>query len=79
MGAFRLGEHPTRGNDVRLSSIKRFLGLEAPIVIMCELPEPRHPDFRSLMYVGLSRARAHLVILGTDPNLETAAAAVAAP
>lgn len=31
---------------------------------MCELPEPSHPDFQSLMYVGLSRARAHLVIVG---------------
>jgi hypothetical protein len=68
VGAFRLNESPSRRNDVRLSSIKRFLGLEARVVVLCELPEPLHPDFRSLMYVGLSRARALLVILG-DPKL----------
>jgi hypothetical protein len=64
IGAFRLDESPTRPNDIRLSSVKRFLGLESQIVILCELPEPSHPEFRSLMYVGLSRARAHLVIVG---------------
>jgi hypothetical protein len=66
VGAFRLGESPTRPNDVRLSSIKRFLGLEAKVVVLCELPEPAHPDFRGLMYVGLSRARAHLVVMGQE-------------
>jgi UvrD-like helicase C-terminal domain/Uncharacterized conserved protein (DUF2075) len=63
VGAFRLSEHPSRPNDVRLSSIKRFLGLEAKIVLLCEVPEPTHPEFQSLMYVGLSRARAHLVVV----------------
>ncbi|MDQ3672728.1 MAG: ATP-dependent helicase [Actinomycetota bacterium] len=64
VGSFRLVESPAGVNDVRLSSIKRFLGLESQIVVMCELPEPTHPEFRSHMYVGFSRARAHLVIVG---------------
>lgn len=64
IGAFRVNEAPTRPTDVRLSSIKRFLGLEAQVVIVCELPDVEHPDYRSLMYVGLSRARSLLVVLG---------------
>ena len=63
VGAFRLSAVPSRRNDIRLSSIKRFLGLEAQVVVLCELPQPSHPEFQSLMYVGLSRARAHLVVL----------------
>ena len=68
VGAFRLGASPTRGNDIRLSSIKRFLGLEAKVVVLCELPPSTHPDFRSLMYVGLSRARAHLVVIRPEDD-----------
>jgi hypothetical protein len=68
VGAFRLTELPTRRNDVRLSSIKRFLGLEAKVVVICELPSHDHPDFNSLMYVGLSRARALLVVMQPTPN-----------
>jgi hypothetical protein len=64
VGSYRLVEAPSGPNDVRLSSIKRFLGLESQIVVMCELPDTTHPEFRSHMYVGLSRARAHLVIIG---------------
>jgi hypothetical protein len=63
VGMFRVNPAPSRPNDIKLSNIKRFLGLEAKIVILCELPEATHPDFRSLMYVGLSRARAHLVVM----------------
>jgi hypothetical protein len=68
VGSYRLVETIHGPNDVRLSSIKRFLGLESQIVVMCELPEPTHPEFRSHMYVGLSRARAHLVVFGDDDN-----------
>jgi hypothetical protein len=63
VGAFRLNEHPTRPSDVRLSSIRRFLGLEARVIVLCELPSSDHPDFTGLMYVGLSRARSHLVVI----------------
>jgi superfamily I DNA/RNA helicase len=64
VGQFRLVEAPARPNDIRLSSVRRFLGLEAKIVVALELPRSDHPDFRSLMYVAFSRARAHLVVLG---------------
>jgi UvrD-like helicase C-terminal domain len=46
-----------------VSSIKRLLGLEAKVVVLCELPHSDRPDFQSLVYVGLSRARAHLVVI----------------
>jgi hypothetical protein len=64
VGQFRLVDAPVRPNDIRLFSVRRFLGLEAKIVVAVELPDPDHPDFRSLMYVAFSRARAHLVVLG---------------
>jgi hypothetical protein len=62
VGAFNLTETPVGPNDVRLSSIRRFLGLEAQVVVLCELPPRNDPDYRGVMYVGLSRARAHLVV-----------------
>lgn len=64
VGGFRLNEQPTRPNDVRISSIKRFLGLESQVVVITEVPSPSHPDYRNLMYVGLSRARALLIVVG---------------
>lgn len=64
VGGFRVVEEPRGPNDVRISSIKRFLGLESQVVVITELPNSTDRDFRSLMYVGLSRARALLVVLG---------------
>jgi len=53
---------------VRLESIKAYKGLEAPVVVLCELDgiEDDHARRREL-YVGASRARSHLVILGGRP------------
>jgi hypothetical protein len=63
VGAFVVTESPTRGHDIRLSSVYRFLGLEAKVVVVCEVPAQTAEDFTSLMYVALSRARALLVII----------------
>lgn len=57
--------------DIRLSTIHSFKGLESPVIVMTELErlEQRRPEFRQLLlYVGLSRARSHLVIIGGLPD-----------
>ena len=63
VGSYVLTEHPTRANDIRISSIYRFLGLESPVVIVCEMPPKHDPEYEGLMYVAASRARALLAVL----------------
>jgi hypothetical protein len=55
---------PEQPSDVILcDSIRRFKGLEKPVVVLCELRlDDRRLD--RLMYVGASRARQHLVVIG---------------
>ncbi len=57
--------------EIRLSTIHSFKGLESPVVIMTELDRltGRDRTFRDgLLYVGLSRARSHLIVLGDLPE-----------
>ena len=53
---------------VRFESIKAYKGLEAPVVVLCEL-DAIEDEFarRRELYVGASRARSHLVALGGRP------------
>jgi hypothetical protein len=63
VGRFVVSEAPTRRDDIRLSSVYRFLGLEATAVVVCEAPPQTTDEFKRLMYVASSRARALLVII----------------
>ncbi len=57
-------------NQVRVSSIHAFKGLESDVVILAEtsrLAETR--NWRRLAYVALSRARHHLIVIGGLPAL----------
>lgn len=57
-------------NQVRVSSIHGFKGLESDVVILAETS--RFADSRTgrrLAYVALSRARHHLVVIGNLPDL----------
>lgn len=51
------------GPHIRFSSIRGFKGLESPVVILCEL-EDLDDTMDQQLYVGLSRARNHCVIVG---------------
>ena len=54
-------------NAVRVCTIYRFKGLESAVVILTEL-DKRYEDFgNQLVYVGLSRARHHAVVIGELP------------
>jgi hypothetical protein len=79
-GAFRLmpesiadgavAPWPTRQNEVRVATIHRFKGLESSVVVLAEI-DSRIPseDRAGLLYVGATRARAHLVVIGSAETL----------
>ncbi len=52
---------------VQFETVRRFKGLEKPVIILCELPDEA-PRLDALLYTGLTRATAHLVVVAT-PNL----------
>ncbi len=56
------------GPYVRFSSIRGFKGLESPVVILCELDDLDDQTYDQQLYVGLSRARNHCVIVGPQPG-----------
>jgi hypothetical protein len=62
-------EKPEYDNHVQVSSVQRFKGLERPIVIL--IPEIEHiprDAWDRLLYVGISRARQHLIVIGELPE-----------
>jgi hypothetical protein len=48
---------------IYFSSIRGFKGLESPVVILCELGDLDDDSRDQQLYVGLSRARNHCVIV----------------
>ncbi len=58
--------------SVRFSSIRGFKGLESPVVILCELEDLPEDTKQHQLYVGMSRARNHCVIVAPKPREETA-------
>ena len=60
-----------------VDSIRRFKGLERPVIVIAATPDIVID--RELPYVALSRARTHLVIVGTEKVLERMRGMVAAP
>ena len=61
-GPATVGEGP---NSVRLESVRRFKGLEADAVILL-MPGEVTEETKRLAYVGMSRARALLTVIGPD-------------
>jgi superfamily I DNA/RNA helicase len=54
---------------VRFESIKAYKGLEAPVVVLCELDAIEDEADRDReFYVGASRARSHLVVVEAGPR-----------
>jgi superfamily I DNA/RNA helicase len=53
---------------VRVATVHRFKGLESPVVVLAEIDERISPeDLASLLYVGATRARSHLVVVASEP------------
>jgi ATP-dependent exoDNAse (exonuclease V) beta subunit len=58
---------PSKGGQVRVATIHRYKGLEAPVVVLCELDSRvAASDLPALLYVGATRARAHLVVVCSE-------------
>jgi UvrD-like helicase C-terminal domain len=53
---------PQPDDVILCDSIRRFKGLERPVVILVELSAD-DPKLNPLLYVGISRARQHLVLV----------------
>ncbi len=51
------------GKHVTFSSIRGFKGLESPVVVLCELEDLDEETQSSQLYVGVSRARNHCVVV----------------
>ncbi len=52
-----------RDRGVRFSSIRAFKGLESPVVVLCELEDLDRATLNQQLYVGVSRARNHCVVV----------------
>ena len=58
---------PTKGGEVRVATIHRYKGLESPVVVLCEIDgRIQEAELAALLYVGATRARAHLVIVAAE-------------
>ncbi len=53
----------TRQGKIKYSSIYRFKGLEAPVVVLTDVDALATPGERSLVYVGCTRALHSLIVL----------------
>lgn len=60
-----LEEGIPRSNTVLLDTIQRFKGLESPVVILWGLDTVDLEQNRELLYVGISRAKSLLIVVGT--------------
>lgn len=59
------------GQNIRVCTIHSFKGLESPVVILTEMNAAKLDNVTQLAYIGISRARHHLVLLGYMPNVES--------
>jgi superfamily I DNA/RNA helicase len=66
VGVFELtGDQNAEPGKVLLESIRRFKGLERQVVIVAGIDDLVPEDENGMLYVALSRARAHLVVIAT--------------
>ena len=56
------------GRGVYFSSIRGFKGLESPVVVLCELGDLDDETRNRQLYVGMSRARNHCVVVAPQPE-----------
>jgi hypothetical protein len=70
IGAFEIThDHEPRHNRVLVESVTRFKGLERDVIVLVRLDPVEYCDFETLLYVGASRARSHLVVIAEADTL----------
>jgi hypothetical protein len=57
-------------SKVLLETVRRFKGLERPVIVLTGIDDLPAADETALLYCGLSRARVHLVIVATEATME---------
>ncbi len=68
-GRFPLTDvRPTPAGKVFFSSIRGFKGLEASVVVLCELEDLEDETLDQQLYVGFSRAKTHCVVVAPKPR-----------
>lgn len=67
---WQVDPHP---NQVTCSTIRTFKGLERPVIILTELHRLEPWQVAQLLYVAISRARNHLIVIGELPSPEAEA------
>jgi hypothetical protein len=60
--ADQVPDEPPDADIVLFETVRRFKGLERPVVVLCELPDEAE-RLEALLYTGLTRATAHLVVI----------------
>lgn len=68
-GGFWSIENGFKQNHLLVDTVKRFKGLEAEIVILWGLPDSSKIDLEEILYVGATRAKSQLIIVGDEINL----------
>ena len=63
-----LEEGVRNGRTVLMDTVRRFKGLEAPVVILWSLDGVDWERSEELLYVGMSRAKSLLVVVGTSTS-----------
>jgi hypothetical protein len=64
LGNFHLVEQQTDASgDIYCTSVHKFKGLESPVVILAEVDNDQIWNLQTILYVGYSRARNHLILL----------------
>jgi len=48
---------------VRFSTVQAFKGMESPVVVLCDVEQVSDQEPQAMLYVGMSRARSHLIML----------------
>lgn len=67
LGNFALSDFPPqRRNEIQATTIYKFKGLERKVVIVAEVDDRFKYNSETLMYVGSSRARTHLIFFVTQ-------------
>jgi hypothetical protein len=51
------------GAPVAFCTIHAFKGMESPVVVMCDIARMSGEEAQTMLYVGMSRARSHLIVL----------------
>ena len=67
IGAYRVGPLPVLPGVVAVDTIRRFKGLDSRAVVLVEIDHLT--DDHELLYVGITRARTHLVVLATQETI----------